>query len=266
MSIELKSIKEVDDFQKLTLTDFSYSRIDTYDMCPSKYFFSYIKKEPRQFGEAAVLGNIIHSVLEDLVSNEKPLSLDEMKSSYEVKKVDYDPQGWISKNLIDAGTQIIEEFYDINQDKIFDVYEKEMSFNFIIGNYSIIGYIDRVDVTDDKVFIVDYKTGKREVAAKDVANNLQMGIYALAASIEFPDKEITASLHYLRTNRLKSHTYTAEDLENVKVMLLNKINRIMNDSNFTPTSNERICSFCDHGKSGACGIGAVRYKKFNKDI
>lgn len=266
MTIELKSIKDIDDFTKLTLTDFSYSRIDTYEMCPSKYFFSYIKKEPRQFGEAAVLGNIIHSVLEDLVSNEKPLSLDEMKASYEVKKTDYDPTSLISNDLISAGDQIIEEFYDINQDKLFDVFEKEMSFNFILGNYSIIGYIDRVDIVDNQVFIIDYKTGKREVAAKDVHNNLQLGIYALAASIAFPEKEVTASLHYLRSGRIKSHTYTEEDLENVKVNILNKINKIMNDTNFTPTSNERVCSFCDHAKSGACGIGAVRYKKFNKDI
>lgn len=266
MTVDIKSIENIDDFTKLTLTDFSYSRIDTYDMCPSKYFFSYIKKEPRQFGEAAVLGNIIHSVLEDLVSNEKPLSLDEMKSSYEVKKIGYDPESLISKDLIQVGSQILEEFYDINQDRVFDVYDKEMSFNFILGNYSIIGYIDRVDVVGDNVYIVDYKTGKREVAAKDVATNLQLGIYALAASVEFPGKQITASLHYLRSGRVKSHTYTEEDLENVKLNILNKINKIMNDTNFIPTANERICSFCDHARSGACGIGAVRYKKFNKDI
>lgn len=266
MSIELKAIDDIDDFQKLTLTEFSYSRIDTYDMCPSKYFFSYIKKEPRRFGEAAVLGNIVHAVLEDVVSNEKPLQLNEMLDKYEEKKTSYDPTNLISKELINVGGEILEEFYDLNQDKLFDVYDKEMSFNFIIGNYSIIGYIDRVDVVGDNVQIVDYKTGKREVAAKDVSNNLQLGIYALAASIAFPGKTITAALQYLRSGRVKSHTYSQEDLENVKQMVIQKINRIMNDNNFTPTSNERICSFCDHGASGACGIGAVRYRKFNKDI
>lgn len=264
--MQLKRIDSIDAFQKLTLTEFSYSRMDTYDMCPSKYFFSYIKKEPRQFGEAAVLGNIVHSVLEDLVSKEKPLDLNEMVDNYQVKRSSYDPDNLISDNLIAAGSQIIQEFYDSNQDKLFDVYDKEMSFNFIIGNYSIIGYIDRVDVIGDNVYIVDYKTGKREVAAKDVANNLQLGIYALAASMEFPGKTVTASLHYLRSGRLKSHTYSEEDLENVKIMLIKKINRIMDDKNFIPTNNERVCSFCDHAKSGACGIGAVRYKKFNKDI
>lgn len=54
-SLEIKSIEDIDYFKKLTLTEFSYSRIDTYEMCPSKYFFSYIKKEPRQFSAPAVL-------------------------------------------------------------------------------------------------------------------------------------------------------------------------------------------------------------------
>ena len=189
MTIKIKSISEIDDFQKLTLTDFSYSRIDTYEMCRAKYFYSYIKREPRQFGEAAALGNIVHAVLEDLVSNEKPLELDEMHESYDAKRGQYDPSGLISDELILAGSNIINEFYDENEGKLFDVFEKEMPFNFIIGNYSIIGYIDRVDIDGDNVHIVDYKTGKREVAQKNIADNLQLGIYALAASTMFPRKK-----------------------------------------------------------------------------
>lgn len=53
--MELKNLNSIDDFQKLTLSEFSYSRIDTYEMCPSKYFYSYIKKEPRTFSAPAVL-------------------------------------------------------------------------------------------------------------------------------------------------------------------------------------------------------------------
>lgn len=73
-------------------------------------------------------------------------------------------------------------------------------------------------------------------------------------------------MHYLRSGRIKSHTYSEEDLISVKQKLIDRIQVIMNDNNFTPTKNERVCSFCDHAKSGACGVGAVRFKKFNKDI
>ena len=266
MNLTIKKISDLDPFQKLTLSEFSYSRIDTYEMCPSKYFYSYIKKEPRQFNSPAVLGNIIHSVLENTISSESPLSLDEMKISYEEHKASFDPTNIISKDLIDVGDLLLEEFYDQNQDRIFNVHGKEIGFNFIIGNYSIIGFIDRIDVIGDSVHIVDYKTGKREVALKNVSTNLQMGIYALAASVMFPEKEITASLHYLRTNRLKSHTYSEEDLLEIKKTLVERINVIVQDDNFLQTSNERVCSFCDHSQSGACGIGAIRLKKFKKDI
>jgi hypothetical protein len=91
-----------------------------------------------------------------------------------------------------------------------------------------------------------------------------MGIYALAASVMFPGKEITASLHYLRTNKLKSHTYSDEDLLEIKKTLVERINVIVQDNNFLPTTNERVCSFCDHSQSGACGVGALRLKKFRR--
>jgi len=148
--------------------------------------------------------------------------------------------------------------------RTFDVYDKEMEFRFVIGNYSILGYIDRVDVYDEVVEIIDYKTGKREVAQKDISTNLQMGIYALAAHTAFPGKQIKASLHYLRSGRIKSHQYTNEDIENVKTLLISKISKIMNDFNFTPTKNERICSFCDHAKSGACATGAARLRRMSR--
>jgi hypothetical protein len=53
--IQIRSLDQIDDFEKLTISEFSYSRIDTYEMCPSKYFYTYIKKEPRQFNAPAVL-------------------------------------------------------------------------------------------------------------------------------------------------------------------------------------------------------------------
>lgn len=55
MQISIKKIEDLEPIQRLALVDFSYSRIDTYQQCPSKYFYTYIKKEPKVFGEAAVL-------------------------------------------------------------------------------------------------------------------------------------------------------------------------------------------------------------------
>lgn len=53
--LKIRSHEEISDFEKLTITDFSYSRLDTYKMCAAKYFYSYIQKEPRTFNEPAVM-------------------------------------------------------------------------------------------------------------------------------------------------------------------------------------------------------------------
>lgn len=91
-----------------------------------------------------------------------------------------------------------------------------------------------------------------------------MGIYALAVSTAFPDKKIRAELYYLRSGRRKFHLYTQEDLENVKINLLNSINTIIEDKSFSPTNNERNCTFCDHAKSKACPTGVARLKRMGK--
>jgi CRISPR/Cas system-associated exonuclease Cas4 (RecB family) len=206
-------------------------------------------------------GNIVHAVLEDTISKDSSLDHNEMVSKFEEHTASYDPDQKISKELMSVGKEIIDEFYDKYSDFSFDVYEKEYGFSFIIGNYHIMGYIDRIDLYDDKVHIVDYKTGKWEVTQKDVGNNLQLGIYALAASLMFPDKEIYAELHYLRSGRKKGHTFSEEDLENVKNKIINNINLIIEDQNFTATNNSRICSWCEHAKTGACPTGVFRNKK-----
>jgi CRISPR/Cas system-associated exonuclease Cas4 (RecB family) len=77
----------------------------------------------------------------------------------------------------------------------------------------------------------------------------------------FPDKEVYAELYYLRSGKKKGHLFSKQDIENVKVKLIQSINNIISDRNFNPTSNVRICSYCDHAASGACGTGVFRNKK-----
>lgn len=260
-SIAVKLYEDLNEFEKLSLVDFSYSRIDTYNQCPAKYFFSYIKREPRQFNPPAVLGNIVHDVLENILSNDKELVLEELKSEYELNIPKWDPDNLIPKELIDIGSVILDEFYDEHSDAKFYIFEKEMPFELIIGTYKIIGFIDRVDIIGDRVNIIDYKTGKWEVSAKSVPQNLQLGLYALAMSNLFPDKEIYAELYYLRSGKRKGHLFTKDELENIKEKLISNILKIINDLNYSPTSNVRACSYCDHAKTGACGTGVFRNSK-----
>jgi RecB family exonuclease len=206
-------------------------------------------------------GNIVHTVLENVITNDSSLDYSQIEIEYQKSKESHDPDHKISEQLISVGKEILDEFYDENINTQFNVYDKEYAFKFVLGNHLIVGFIDRIDVVGDQVTIVDYKTGKWEVSQKSIPSNLQLGIYAIAASELFPDKTITAELYYLRSGKHKSHTYTKEDLERLKQDVIDSINEIINDNSFAATSNSRACSYCDHAKSGACGTGVFRNKK-----
>ena len=206
-------------------------------------------------------GNIVHTVLENVITNDSSLDYSQIETEYQKSKESYDPDQKISEQLISVGKEILDEFYDENINTQFNVYDKEYAFKYVLGNHLIIGFIDRIDVVGDQVTIVDYKTGKWEVSQKSIPSNLQLGIYAIAASELFPDKTITAELYYLRSGKHKSHTYTKDDLERLKQDVINSINEIINDNSFAATANSRACSSCDHAKSGACGTGVFRNKR-----
>jgi DNA helicase-2/ATP-dependent DNA helicase PcrA len=254
----VRLIEDLTPLEKLALIDMSYSRLDTYDMCNAKYFYTYIQQEDRVFGEAASLGNIVHGVLEN-VDWEEPLDLPDMHKTFILQRQVYDPDSVISADLIDTGYKLLTEFVDRHDGEEFNVLGVEVPFAMVVGSALVCGYIDRIDDDGDQLRIIDYKTGKWEATYKGIAENLQLGIYALATSKMHPGREIRAELYYLRSGKRKGHVYTQEDLERVEQSLIERVNKVIDDKNFVYTGNTRVCSFCDFRKSGVCAVGVRRY-------
>lgn len=257
----VKLLDELSDFEKLSLIPISYSRLNTLDMCEAKYFFSYILKEPQSFGHAATLGNILHKVLEEKLEPNKTVSKNDLGtfiSEYHSQIPSYDPQSEIPENFLIDGENMITEFIDRHDGESFNIEYKEKGFSIVIGNALVNGYIDRVDIVGDTLYITDYKSGKREESQKKIPSNIQLGIYALAMKREYPDKQIHASLYYLRSGKQKGHLYTDDDLNTIELLIMELVNKLINKNNFSYTPNSFICSFCDYAKNGVCSVGAKR--------
>lgn len=256
----ISSIETLAPLERLAIQDMSYSRLDTYQSCPAKYFYTYVVKAPRVFGPAAAMGTIVHSVLEK--ADFESLDLDELKTAFFVEKEVEDPDDQVGGELVNAAMVLLEEFVDRHAGDDFDILGREKDFEMVIGSCLYRGYIDRIDrERDGSVRVVDYKTGKWEVPQKHIHSNLQLGLYALYAEQEYPDlRPVRGELYYLRSGKRKAHTYSAEELVDIRGRILELNHEIIaraGGSGFPHTKNTNTCKrLCDFGKNGTCRYGA----------
>lgn len=261
----VRLLSELNEFEKLGLISMSYSRINQfYDWCEAKYYYQYIIKAESVSGPAALLGNVIHSVLEKQLEKGKaiqPALCDVLMKEYKTQLGEWDPESTITDKLIQEGVVMLEEFIDRHMGDIFSIEAKEQKIEIVIGPALITGYIDRIDIDGNRLSFTDYKSGKKEVAAKNVPQDLQLGIYALALKRMYPDKEIYGELYYLRTGRQKGHLFSDDDLNVIESRLVSAVYKIIEHVTFAPTTNERVCSMCDYAITGLCPVGSQRIRR-----
>lgn len=211
-----------------------------------------------------MLGTVVHQLLEDHLEVDVPVDntlLSTLQEHFPKVLEELDTEHLVDQPLIDAGNVMLTEFVDRHMNESFSILAKEMPFEVVIGTGLFRGFIDRVDVTDDTIYICDYKTGKWEVSFKDAPNNLQIGLYALAMRKMYPEiPKIYAELYYLRSGRQKGHLFTEGDLEEVESRLLGLTNQVIHQNNFAYTAEPRSCSFCDFASNGTCPVGVKRYR------
>lgn len=263
----VRLLDELTDLEKLSIIPLSHSRIDTFFGsafgCQAKYFYQYILKQPSTSGPAALLGNVVHSVLENEITDTEITETFAkiLQDAYVEELLKTDPDNTIPEDLRDAGALMLQEFVERHVGETVSVSYKEMEFQIVIGNGYFRGFIDRIDIINDQLFIVDYKTGKNEVAAKNIPDNLQLAIYALAAAKIFNKKQVHASLYYLKTGRRKGHLFMEDDLSRLYNELSFRVQKIIATENFQPTTNQWTCKYCSFAEDGTCSVGAKRIKR-----
>lgn len=264
MKPNIKLYEDTSPLERLGLQSISYSRINTFDWCETQYFYSYILKYPQKFGAKALLGNVIHKALELTLRDGEFIDKKELLDNYRAAREEYDPSDTIiTDELYAEGIEMLDNLV-VRQGKVkTQLTEAELAFRFVFEGYLFRGFIDQVIVNEDKVTIVDFKSGAFEVSPKDIPTNLQLGIYSLYMKFIHPDKEITAALYYLRSGRYKSHTYTDEDLITIENNLSKALYKIRENKNYLPLPAHLAwrCKICSYQEDGTCKAGRFNVEK-----
>ena len=236
----------------------SATRINTFLQCMQKYWFQYMDHLPKVSPPAFRLGLAVHGALELAgqiwVEKEKFTKTDKKKILDEYVRISIQ-EGIDDLAIHKEGLELVMNRVNnfdmgkiLSLEKLFGYSKKESIDVKTRDGVQLIGAIDKaIEVDEDTLLIVDYKTSKTTPTPDQLKTDPQLSIYDLAASIIWPQyKRIILSLDMLKDEMVYTYRTIEERMEFSEYL------KVMYDAmtNLTKeTAKARLnifCPWCDY--------------------
>lgn len=165
-ALEIVNLKEYgDDLILSNLIDMSWSRLDTYNMCPAKYKYRYCEKLEERATAPLALGKAVHEALENVVKFNTTEDIEAVGFYLTAVENNIYDDVDISTDEIEEGRNIVLSVKNriaIATDNDFtNIISVEDGFKYILGRGIWTGFIDLIFWDEDErgkfINVVDYK-------------------------------------------------------------------------------------------------------------
>jgi len=236
----------------MKFTPFSFSKINSFEMCPKKFEYNYIEKL-RFFvpNMATERGSYVHTLLENDTKS-KP-------TTFKFTLIDDDMQ--------QECISIYEKFTETEWGQFFmqaDDAEAEVAFGVKKTDEGLVpcsyydkealfrGKIDHFFIFEGVVYVIDWKTGK----ISSFPAPLQLVMYAVWVFLKYPEiNEVFSAFVYVEhpTNdkMIKEYNFTRDMLPKLIEKVIEKIINIEKATEFKKKESV-LCNYCDYRKKGLC--------------
>lgn len=247
----------------------SFSRIESYENCPQRWYLRYIRKCPERDKFYASYGSYMHRLIEQYYRGE--LTKDDMLTIFlrDFKKEvrGFRPKESTFKKFLDGAVNYLKDFEPLHY-KMIDV-EKKVEFE--IGGKKFVGFIDYLgmDESDEELVIVDNKSrdlkprsGREKPTVKDRELDeilRQLYLYCIPVEKEFGKLPKALCINCFRTGVFIYEPFNHEAYERSKIWALEEIEKISQDSDFEANPNPFAC-FWICGVSDNCEYDASSWK------
>jgi len=227
---------------------FSASQFNTYSRCPRIYKYNYVYRIPTLPKPYFDLGGTVHNVIEELskmIMNGEKIDI-ELATQYldaYWKSAGYSTE-LEEKQAKEDAIEILDTFIEEQGKMKTKIVDTEKRFTIKVDNYSINGFIDRIDKDGEDYIIWDYKTSKTPISENELRKDFQLLIYDMAVQELFGKRPKQVGLWFLRPNKKVVIEPNDEDIQKIKDEILQTINRIMGED-FTPKPGW-VCGNCDY--------------------
>lgn len=157
--------------------------------CPRRYFLNRRAKASRAPQSRASIGDVVHLIAKH--AQLEGLGLEEMRGELAKvwERIPFEAE-WLSVSErveIEAGLERLANWLAEHERDLLAV-EQRFEVAIEVGGRQVVlyGFADRIDLLDrdgerPRLRVVDFKTGRTRRTAGDVADDIQLGVYQLAA-------------------------------------------------------------------------------------
>jgi len=229
-------------------------------MCPMHYKLQYVLGVPTPASAALSMGSSVHNALRDFYRSIKTEAKPTLPLLIKTLEENWINEGFSTREHYEEALKnaraMLARFFESRFDKAQEVAVIEQPFMIPLQSKSeaplkIGGVIDRVDILPSgEIEIIDYKTGSNIPSQKEVDKNLQLSIYALAATklhespFDAAADKIKLSLLYLEEDTKLTTMRTQSDLDEA-VSELFDIRKQIETSDFA-CSGHPFCNTCEY--------------------
>ncbi|MBI5400130.1 ATP-dependent helicase [Candidatus Saganbacteria bacterium] len=232
----------------------SFSQVEDYLICPLKYKYVHILKIPLLPNHAIIYGQALHKAVQfysQVKLNKKKVSLAAMIQ--ELMHY-WSAEGFISRQheeqRLARAKEVLQRFYKREEKSKSQIKFVEEEFSIAHNNLTIRGRWDRVDESDGKIEIIDFKTSevKDQMAAdKRAKQSLQLGLYAAAWQVRFEKLPEKLKLYFLDSGLIGTTTKNAAEVAKVWETIL-QVAAGIREAEFPAKPNYYVCSFCAYNE------------------
>jgi len=227
---------------------FSVSQFNTYNRCPRIYRYSYVFRLPTPAKPYFDFGSTIHKVCEELTKDIMDGEEVSIELALQYLEAYWKNEGYSSETeeqqAKEESKHILQTFLDEQSKMKTKIVALEKKFIIKIGDYNVLGYIDRIDQDGDDYIIFDYKTAKEVTSKNKLKEDIQLLTYDLAVQDLFKKRPKEVGLWFLRKNKKVMVEPNDEDVEKIKKQVLETIKKII-EEDYTPTPG-CVCGNCDY--------------------
>lgn len=256
-----------------TRSALSPSRAADFMTCPLLYRFRVVDRLPSQPSAAAARGTLVHAVLERLFDLPAPLRTPEaavaliapewerlVAEEPELASLVADPEGAepdgsdpqsdlpTASAWFGQAARLVDTWFTLEDPTRLEPAERELYVEAQVGDLTLRGYVDRLDVAPDGAMrVVDYKTGRSPSELFEAKALFQMRFYALVLWRSRGVVPALLQLVYLGNQEILRYAPDEDDLratERKVTALWAAIEQAATTGDWRPSPG-RMCAWCD---------------------